>query len=137
MWILYAFLSAFFAALTSILAKIGMAGVNSHLATAIRSVVVLVMVWGVVFFTGKQGEIAGITHKSWLFIALSGASTALTWIFYYRALQLGDASKVIPIDKFSVVIGMIMAFVFLKETVDAKSMLGGLLIAIGTFVLVL
>jgi transporter family protein len=137
MWIVYALLAAVFAALTSILAKIGLAGVNSHLAVAIRTVVVLAMAWGIVFLTGRQSEIAGISQKSWIFLGLSGVATGLSWLFFFRALQLGEASKVIPIDKFSVVIAMAMAFVFLGETLDAKSIVGGLLIAAGTAVIVL
>lgn len=137
MWILYALLSALFAALTSILAKIGIENVNSNLATAIRTAVVLIMAWGIVFITGKQGEIVDIGQKSWLFLILSGCATGLSWLFYYKALQLGEASKVIPIDKFSVVISMILAFVVLKEVITIKSIIGGLLITIGTFVLIL
>lgn len=137
MWILYALLSAFFAALTSILAKMGIEGVNSNLATAIRTVVVLVMAWGIVFFTGKQHEIANIGQKSWLFLILSGCATGLSWLFYYKALQLGDASKVVPLDKFSVVISMVLAFLILGETVNVKSIIGGILITIGTLILVL
>jgi transporter family protein len=137
MWILYALLSAFFAAMTSILAKIGIEGVNSNLATAVRTVVVLCMAWGIVFITGKQSEIPHITQKSWLFLALSGAATGLSWLFFYKALQVGEVSKVVPIDKISVVISMILAFVFLKEAANAKTIIGGLLIAAGTFVLIL
>ncbi|MDR1620824.1 MAG: EamA family transporter [Synergistaceae bacterium] len=136
-WIVYALLSALFAALTSILAKIGIENVNSNLATAIRTVVVLVMAWWIVFATGKQHEIAGISQKSWLFLILSGCATGLSWLFYYRALQLGEASKVIPIDKSSVVLGMILAFLVLGEPADAKTVAGGLLITIGIFVLIL
>jgi transporter family protein len=137
MWALYALLSALFAALTSILAKVGIKDVNSNLATAIRTVVVLVMAWGIVFLTGKQREIPGVGPKSWLFLILSGCATGLSWLFYYRALQLGEASKVVPIDKFSVVISMVMAFAFLGETMSGKAILGGLLITAGTFVLIL
>lgn len=137
MWIVYALLSAVFAALTSILAKMGIENVNSNLATAIRTVVVLVMAWGMVFFTGKQNEIVNIGQKSWIFLILSGCATGLSWLFYYKALQMGEASKVIPVDKFSVVISMLLAFIFLKETVTAKSIIGGLFITIGTFILVL
>ena len=136
MWILYALLAAVFAALTSILAKIGIEGVNSNLATAIRTVVVLVMAWGIVFITGKQHEVVDITRKSWLFLVLSGAATGLSWLFYSKALQLGDASKVVPIDKFSVVISMILAVVIIGEAVNIKSIIGGLLITAGTFVLI-
>ena len=137
MWILYALLAAVFAALTSILAKMGIENVNSNLATAIRTVVVLVMAWGIVFLTGKQHEIANIGKKSWTFLILSGCATGLSWLFFYKALQIGDASKVVPIDKFSVVISMLLAFIVLRETVDVKSIIGGLLITVGTLVLVL
>ncbi len=137
MWAVYALLAAVFAAATSILAKIGIANVNSNLATAIRTVVVLVMAWGMVFLTGKQYEIRSIGQKSWVFLILSGVATGLSWLFYYRALQTGDASKVIPIDKLSVVFSLIFAFTILKETITAKAIIGGLLISIGTFVLIL
>ena len=137
MWILYALLSALFAALTSILAKIGIVSVNSNLATAIRTVVVLVMAWGIVFITGKQNEVVNITQKSWLFLGLSGIATGLSWLCYYKALQIGEASKVVPVDKFSVVISMIMAFFILGEAANVKTIIGGLLIAAGTIVLVL
>lgn len=137
MWVLYALLSAFFAAVVSILAKIGIENVNSNLAVAIRTVVVLIMAWGIVFITGKQEGIADISRKSWLFLVLSGCATGLSWLFYFKALQIGEASKVVPIDKFSVVISMIMAFVILGEKVNIKSVVGGLLIAIGTFVMIL
>ena len=137
MWILYALLSALFAAFTSILAKIGIVNVNSNLATAIRTVVVLIMAWGIVFITGKQNEIAGIGQKSWVFLILSGCATGLSWLFYYKALQIGEASKVVPVDKFSVVISMLLAFLILGESVNTKTVLGGLIITIGTLVLVL
>lgn len=137
MWIIFALLSALFAALTSILAKIGIDGINSNLATAIRTVVVLIMAWGIVFITGTQHQVANINQKSWIFLILSGIATGLSWLFYYKALQLGEASKVIPIDKFSVVISMILAFVILKETVTAKTVIGGILITAGTFVMIL
>ena len=137
MWVLYALLSALFAALTSILAKMGIENVNSNLATAIRTVVVLIMAWGIVFFTGKQNEISNIGQKSWIFLILSGCATGLSWLFYYKALQIGEASKVVPVDKFSVVISMLLAFVILGEAVNAKSIIGGLFITIGTFVLIL
>jgi transporter family protein len=136
MWIIFALLSAFFAALTSILAKIGIQNVNSNLATAIRTVVVLVMSWIIVFSTGKHSELANINHKSLLFLILSGIATGLSWLCYYRALQIGEASKVIPIDKFSLVIGMIMAFIVLREAITVKTIIGGVLITIGTFVLI-
>lgn len=137
MWILYALLSAVFAALTSILAKIGIENVNSNLATAIRTVVVLVMAWGIVFFTGKQHEISNIGQKSWVFLILSGCATGLSWMFYYKALQIGEASKVVPVDKFSVVISMVLAFFILGEAMSWKTVAGGLLISLGTFILVL
>ena len=137
MWIAYALLSAFFAALTSILAKIGIEGINSNLATAIRTVVVLIMAWGIVFITGTQHGISDISAKSWVFLILSGIATGLSWLFYYHALQLGDASKVVPIDKFSVVISMVLAFLILGETVTAKTIIGGLLITAGTIFLIL
>jgi len=136
-WILFAFLSAFFAALTSILVKIGIQNVNSNLATAVRTIVVLVMSWAIVFITGKQNDITNIEHKNLLFLILSGIATGLSWLCYYRALQLGEASKVIPIDKFSLVIGMAMAFIILKEAITIKTIIGGVLITIGTFVLIL
>lgn len=137
MWILYALLSAIFAAFTSILAKIGIENVNSNLATAIRTVIVLIMAWGMVFITGKQNEIVNIGQKSWIFLILSGCATGLSWLFYYKALQIGEASKVVPIDKLSVVITMVLAFLILKETIKVKSIIGGLFIAVGTLVLVL
>jgi len=136
-WVLFAFLSAFFAALTSILVKIGIQNVNSNLATAIRTIVVLVMSWAIVFITGKHNEVANIEHKNLVFLILSGIATGLSWLCYYRALQLGEASKVIPIDKFSLVIGMAMAFIILKEAITIKTIIGGVLITIGTFVLIL
>ena len=137
MWIVYALLAAVFAALTAILAKIGIENVNSNLATAVRTVVVLIMAWGMVFLTGKQGEIINIGNKSWIFLILSGCATGLSWLFYYKALQIGEASKVVPIDKLSVVITIVLAFVILGETVNVKTVLGGLLIMIGTLVMVL
>ena len=137
MWILFALLSAVFAALTSILAKIGIENVNSNLATAIRTVVVLFMAWGMVFITGKQAGIAGISGRSWMFLLLSGGATGLSWLFYYKALQFGEASKVVPIDKFSVVISMVLAFAVLGETLTAKAIIGGVLITAGTLVLIL
>ena len=137
LWVVYALLAAFFAALTSILAKIGIANVNSNLATAIRTVVVLIMAWGIVFATGKHHELSAVSSKSWLFLSLSGCATGLSWLFYYRALQIGEASKVMPVDKFSVVIGMVMAFFILGEAASAKTIAGGLLITIGTLVLIL
>ena len=137
MWAIYAMLSAFFAALTSILAKIGIKGVNSNLATAVRTVVVVVMAWFVVFVTGTGGQIGEISRKSWLFLVLSGLATGASWLFYFRALQIGKASLVMPVDKFSVVIGIIMAFIFLHEAVSVKVLAGAALITAGTFVLIL
>ena len=137
MWALYALLSAFFAALTSIFAKIGIENVNSNLATAIRTVVVLVLSWGIVFATGRHNEIVSIGNKSWTFLILSGIATGISWLFYYKALQIGEASKVIPIDKFSLVLGMALAFIILKETITLKTIIGGILITLGTFVLIL
>lgn len=137
MWVTLALLSAVFAALTSILAKIGIDGVDSNLATAIRTVVVLILAWGIVFATGAHHGISNIGMKSWVFLILSGIATGLSWLCYYRALQLGDASKVVPIDKCSVVISMVLAFVILHEKVTWTSVLGGALITAGTFVLIL
>lgn len=136
MWAVYALLSAFFAALTSILAKIGIEGVNSNLGTAIRTVIVLVMAWGIVYITGVQNQISHISHKSWWFLGLSGLATGASWLFYFKALQIGDASKVVPVDKFSVVITIIMAFIFLHEAVTAKVIAGALLITAGTLVMI-
>ena len=136
MWAVFALFSAIFAALTSILAKIGVENVNSNLATAIRTVVVLVLAWAMVFVTGAQSGLEAISRKSFLFLVLSGIATGLSWLCYYRALQMGPASKVIPIDKSSVVFGMILAFIVLKETLTIKAVIGGSLIAIGTFVLI-
>ena len=136
MWILCALLSAFFAALTSILAKIGLQDINSNLAVAIRTIVVLIMAWALVFISGKHTEIVHIGQKSLLFLVLSGIATGLSWLFYYRALQMGEASRVMPIDKFSLVFGMIMAFIILKEAVTVKTIFGGLFITIGTFILI-
>ena len=137
MWFVLALLSAIFAALTSILAKVGIDGVNSNLATAIRTVVVVVMAWGMVFLTNSQNGIAEISKRSWLFIILSGLATGASWLCYYRALQLGDASKVVPIDKLSVVITLVLAFVFLHEQFTTKSLIGCILIGMGTMVMVL
>lgn len=137
MWFVLALLSAIFAALTSILAKVGIEGVNSNLATAIRTVVVVVMAWGMVFLTNSQNGIAEISKRSWLFIILSGLTTGASWLCYYRALQLGDASKVVPIDKLSVVITLVLAFVFLHEQFTTKSLIGCILIGMGTMVMVL
>lgn len=136
MWLIFALLSAVFAALTSILAKIGIEGVNSNLATAIRTVVVVVMAWGMVFLTNAQSGISQISRKSWLFLILSGLATGGSWLCYYRALQMGEASKVVPIDKLSVVITMVLAFVFLHEEFTVKSLLGCILIGAGTLIMV-
>ena len=136
MWIIFALLSAVFAALTSILAKIGIENINSNLATAIRTIVVLIMAWGMVFITGTQKGIADISTKGWTFLILSGIATGLSWLCYYKALQMGEASKVVPIDKFSVVISMVLAFVVLKEAVTMKTVLGGIFITIGTFIMI-
>ena len=137
MWFVFAPLSAVFAALTSILAKVGIDGVNSNLATAIRTVVVLVMAWGMVFVTNTQGGLTDISKKSWLFLILSGLATGASWLCYYRALQIGEASKVVPIDKLSVVITLVLAFVFLHERFTPKSLIGCLLIGAGTLLMVL
>jgi transporter family protein len=136
MWVIYALLSALFAALTSILAKIGIQDINSNLAVAIRTVVVLIMAWAIVFFSGKHNDIVNIGQKNMLFLILSGLATGLSWLFYYKALQMGEASKVIPIDKFSLVIGMVLAFIVLKEAMTIKTIIGGVLITAGTFVLI-
>lgn len=137
MWFLFALLSAVFAALTSILAKVGINGVNSNLATAIRTVVVVIMAWGMVFLTNAQNGLSGISRKSWLFLILSGLATGASWLCYYKALQIGEASKVVPIDKLSVVITLILAFVFLHETFTTKSLIGCILIGAGTLIMVL
>ena len=136
MWAVYALFSALFAAMTSILGKIGVENVNSNLATAIRTVVVLALAWGMVFITGAQAGLGGISRRSLLFLVLSGIATGLSWLCYYRALQMGPASRVIPIDKSSVVFGMILAFVILKETLTIKAVIGGSLITLGTFILI-
>jgi transporter family protein len=137
MWFVFALLSAIFAALTSILAKVGIEGVNSNLATALRTVVVVVMAWGMVFLTNAQNGITEISKRSWLFLILSGLATGGSWLCYYKALQLGDASKVVPVDKLSVVITLVLAFVFLHEQFTTKSLIGCILIGIGTLVMVL
>ena len=137
MWFVFALLSAVFAALTSILAKIGIDGVNSNLATAVRTVVVVAMSWGMVFLTNAQSGISDISKKSWIFLILSGLATGASWLCYYRALQIGDASKVVPIDKLSVVITLILAFVFLHEEFTFKSLIGCILIGAGTLIMVL
>ena len=137
MWTIFAILSAIFAALTSILAKIGSEGVNSNLATAVRTIVVVLMAWFMVFITGNQNGIVDISKKSWIFLILSGLATGASWLCYYKALQLGEASKVIPIDKLSIVITIILAFIFLGEQITLKTLIGCCLIVAGTFVMIL
>lgn len=137
MWLVFALLSAVFAALTSILAKVGINGVNSNLATALRTVVVLVMAWGMVFVTNAQGGITDISRKSWVFLILSGLATGASWLCYYYALQLGEASRVVPVDKLSVVITLVLAFVFLHEKFTVHSLIGCILIGAGTLLMVL
>lgn len=137
MWLVFALLSAVFAALTSILAKAGIENVNSNLATAIRTVVVVVMAWGMVFLTGAQSGMGKISRRSWGFLILSGVATGASWLCYYRALQMGDASKVVPIDKLSVMLTLVLAFVFLHEEFTARSLIGCVLIGLGTLVMVL
>ena len=137
MWLWFALGSAVFAALTSILAKIGIEGVNSNLATAIRTVVVVVMAWGMVFLTDAQGGISGISRRSWVFLILSGLATGASWLCYYRALQIGEASKVVPVDKLSVVITLVLAFAFLHEKFTWKSVAGAALITAGTLLMIL
>lgn len=136
MWLVFALLSSIFAALTSILAKVGIDGVNSNLATAVRTVVVLLMAWGMVFLTNAQSGLGAISKKSWLFLVLSGLATGASWLCYYKALQIGDVSKVVPIDKLSVVITMVLAFVFLHERFTPKSIVGCVLIMTGTLLLI-
>lgn len=137
MWLIFALLSAVFAALTSVLAKVGIEGVNSNLATAVRTVVVVIMAWGMVFLTHAQSGISEISRKSWIFLILSGLATGASWLCYYRALQIGEASKVVPIDKLSVVITLVLAFVFLHEEFTTKSLFGCVFIGIGTLLMVL
>ena len=137
MWAIFAILSAIFAALTSILAKVGIEGVNSNLATAIRTIVVVLMAWFMVFITGNQNGIVDISKKSWMFLILSGLATGASWLCYYKALQLGEASKVVPIDKLSIVITIILAFIFLGEQITLKTLIGCCLIVAGTFVMIL
>lgn len=135
MWMVFAILSAIFAALTSVLAKIGIDGVNSNLATAIRTMVVVAMAWGMVFLTSAQSGLGQISKKSWIFLILSGLATGASWLCYYRAIQIGEVSKVVPIDKLSVVITLILAFVFLHEQFTTKSLIGCALITAGTLIL--
>jgi len=137
MWLIFAILSSVFAALTSILAKVGIEGVGSNLATAIRTCVVVIMSWIMVFITNQQGGLSQISKRSWVFLILSGLATGLSWICYYRALQTGDASKVVPIDKMSVVLTLILAFVFLHESFTWKSAVGCVLITAGTLFMIL
>ena len=137
MWAIFAILSAIFAALTSILAKVGIEGVNSNLATAVRTVVIVFMAWLMVFITGNQNGIMDISKKSWLFLILSGLATGASWLCYYKALQLGEVSKVVPIDKLSIVITIVLAFIFLGEQITLKSLIGCTLIVAGTFVMIL
>lgn len=137
MWFIFAILSSIFAALTSILAKIGIENVNSNLATAIRTFVVLIMAWGIVFLTGGMSGISEISKKSWIFLILSGLATGASWICYYKALQIGEATKVVPIDKFSIVLTMLLAFVILHEQITVYKLIGILLITAGTFVMLL
>ena len=137
MWLLFAIGSAVFAALTSILAKVGIEGVNSNLATAIRTFVVLAMAWGMVFLTHAESGLSSIGKKSWLFLILSGLCTGASWLCYYRALQVGEASKVVPVDKMSTVLTLILAFIFLHETINTKSIIGMLLLTAGTLVMVI
>ena len=137
MWLIFAILSAVFAALTSILAKVGIEGVNSNLATAIRTMVVVIMAWGMVFLVHAQSGLSEISKKSWLFLILSGLATGASWLCYYKALQIGEASKVVPIDKLSVVITILLAFIFLHEQFTAKSLIGCVFIGLGTLIMVL
>ena len=137
MWLIFAILSSLFAALTAILAKVGIEGVNSNLATAIRTLVVLVMAWGMVWLTNSQAGISEISQRSWVFLILSGLATGASWLCYYKAIQIGDVSKVVPIDKLSVVLTMILAFVFLHEDFTVKSLIGSIFIGLGTLLLVL
>ena len=137
MWAIFAILSAIFAALTSILAKVGIEGVNSNLATAVRTIVVVLMAWFMVFITGNQNGIVDVSKKSWMFLILSGLATGASWLCYYKALQLGEASKVVPIDKLSIVITIILAFIFLGEQITLKTLIGCCLIVAGTFVMIL
>lgn len=135
-WVVYALLSAFFAALTAIFAKLGLKDVNSDLATAIRTVVILFITWGLVFFRGSSSELPGLSRNNWLFLILSAVATGLSWLFYYRALQLGRVSEVSAIDKGSIIFTFLLSFVFLKEPLTPKIIAGGLLIVAGMWVLV-
>lgn len=137
MWFIFAILSAIFAALTSILAKVGIEGINSNLATAIRTIVIVLMAWLMVFVSGSQNGIMDISKKSWIFLVLSGLATGASWLCYYKALQLGEASKVVPIDKLSIVITVALAFIFLGEQITLKTLIGCTLIVTGTFIIIL
>lgn len=137
MWIVYALLSALFAALTSVLAKVGIEGINSNLATAIRTAVVLLLAWGIVFATGVHQQISSVSQKSWTFLVLSGLATGGSWLFFYKALQLGSASRVVPVDKFSVVLTILLSFIFLHEAVSMKVIAGGALITAGVLCMIL
>ncbi len=137
MWFIFAILSAIFAALTSILAKIGIEGVNSNLATAVRTIVVVLIAWLMVFVTGSQNGFMDISKKSWIFLILSGLATGASWLCYYKALQIGEASKVVPIDKLSIVVTVALAFLFLGEQITLKTLIGCSLIVAGTFVMIL
>ena len=137
MWAIFAILSAIFAALTSILAKVGIEGINSNLATAVRTIVVVLMAWFMVFATGNQNGIVDISKKNWIFLILSGLATGVSWLCYYKALQLGEVSKVVPIDKLSIVMTIILAFIFLGEQITLKTLIGCCLIVAGTFVMIL
>ena len=137
MWFIFALLSAIFAALTSILAKVGIENVNSNLATAIRTMVVVFFAWGMVFLTNAQHGIMEISRKSWIFLILSGLATGASWLCYYKALQIGDVSKVVPIDKLSVIITLVLAFIFLHEQFTTQSIIGCILIGLGTLIMVL
>ena len=137
MWIIFAILSAVFAALTSILAKVGIEGVDSNLATAVRTIVVVIMAWAMVFITNTQSGLSQISRKSWIFLILSGIATGASWLCYYKAIQLGDVSRVVPIDKLSVVVTLILAFVFLHEEFTVKSVIGCILIGAVTLFMVL
>lgn len=137
MWIIFALLSALFAALTSIFAKIGIDNINSNLATAIRTIIVLIMAWVIVFITGQHNNIENISQKSWVFLIISGICTGLSWLCYYKALQIGEVSKVVAVDKFSVVLAMVLAFIILREAITLKTIAGGIFITVGTLILIL
>lgn len=136
MWKYYAILSALFAAVTAILAKVGIKGIGGNLATAVRTIIVVIMAWGIILFTGEMKELKNLTKANLFFLVLSGIATGLSWLFYFKALETGEVSKVVPIDKLSVAIAMGLAFIILKEPVEIKSLIGGLLIVIETFVII-